>query len=137
MTGKTDVAVANQMNKWLVPAVGLVIGILIAAAEMGRNAAPWQAAISFSIVTGYALGLRYLQSRSETASLLSGMPIDERWESINNRALSLAAQIIAVILVVAFLVTQFGGGDGMTYALLGAAFAVAYLGGIVWYRWRQ
>ena len=124
-------------SKWLVPAVGFVIGILMAAAELGRNAAPWQAALAFAIVAAYALGLRLLQSKSETASLLSGLPIDERWESINNRALALAAQVIALVLLAAFLITQFSGGDATPYAMSVAVFAVAYLGGIVWYRWRQ
>jgi hypothetical protein len=62
-------------------------------------------------VAGYAIALRLLQSRSDMASLLSGLPRDERWDSINLRALSLAAQVIAVVLV-------------------GAVFAVAYLGGL-------
>ena len=124
-------------SKWLVPVAGFVIGILIAAAELGRNAAPWQAALAFAIVAVYALGLRLLQSKSETASLLSGLPVDERWESINNRALALAAQVIAVILLAAFLVTQFGGGDATPYAATLAVFSVAYIGGIAWYRWRQ
>ena len=124
-------------SKWFVPAVGFVIGILMAAAELGRNAAPGQAALAFAIVAAYALGLRLLQSRSETASLLSGLPVDERWESINSHALALAAQVIAIVLLAAFLITQFSGGDAMPYAMAGALFAVAYLGGIVWYRWRQ
>ena len=124
-------------SKWLVPAVGFVIGIVMAAAELGRNATPWQAALAFAIVAAYALGLRLLRARRKTASLLSGLPVDERWESINNHALSLAAQVIAIVLLAAFLITEFGGGDATPYALLGAAFAVAYLGGIVWYRWRQ
>jgi hypothetical protein len=124
-------------SKWFVPAVGFVIGILMAAAELDRNAAPWQAALTFAIVAVYALGLRLLQSKSETASLLSGLPVDERWESINNRALALAAQVIAVILLVAFLVVRFGGGDAMPYAGSLAVFSIAYIGGIVWFRWRQ
>jgi hypothetical protein len=41
------------------------------------------------------------------------------------------------VLVLAFLVTQFAGGDSTPYAWLGAVFALAYLGGILWYRWRQ
>ena len=127
----------TTLSRWFVPAVGFVLGLLIAAAEMGRNAAPWQAALAFAIVAGYALALRALQSRSDMASLLSGLPRDERWESINLRALSLAAQVIAVVLVGAFLVTQFTGGDADTYARLGAIFAVAYLGGLVWYRRRS
>ena len=62
------------------------------------------------------------------------MPRDERWESINLRALSAAAQLLAVLLVTAFLVTQFAGLDATPYAWLGAAFAATYLGGLVWYR---
>jgi hypothetical protein len=127
----------TTLSKWFVPAVGLVLGLLIAAAEMGRDAQPWQAVLAFAIVAGYALALRALQSRSDMASLLSGLPRDERWTSINLRALSLAAQVMAVVLVAAFLVARFGGGDADTYARLGAIFAVAYLGGLIWYRSRS
>jgi hypothetical protein len=127
----------TTLSRWFVPAVGLVLGLLIAAAELGRNASPWQAALAFAIVAGYALALRALQSRSDMASLLSGLPRDERWTSINVRALSLAAQVMAIVLVGAFLVTQFNGGDADTYARLGAVFAVAYLGGLIWYRSRS
>ena len=127
----------TTLSRWFVPAVGLVLGLLIAAAELGRNASPWQAGLAFAIVAGYALALRALQSRSDMASLLSGLPRDERWESINVRALSLAAQVMAIVLVGAFLVAQFSGGDADTYARLGAIFAVAYLAGLVWYRRRS
>jgi hypothetical protein len=125
------------MSRWVVPAVGFVLGLLIAAAELSRQASPAQAAVGFLIVAGYAIALRLLQSRSDMASLLSGLPRDERWESINLRALSLAAQVIAVVLVGAFLVTQFGGADSTSYAWLGAVFAAAYLGGLLWYRSRS
>ena len=127
----------TRLSKWLVPAVGFVLGLLMAFALLGRHASLGQAAVAFVIVAGYAIALRALQSRSDMASLLSGLPRDERWESINLRALSLAAQLIAVVLVGAFLVTQFGGGDSMPYAWVGAVFAVAYLGGLAWYRNRS
>jgi len=127
----------TTLSRWFVPAVGLVLGLLIAAAELGRNASPLQAAVAFVIVAGYALALRALQSRSDMASLLSGLPRDERWTSINVRALSLAAQVMAIVLVGAFLVTKFSGGDADTYARLGAIFALAYLGGLIWYRARS
>jgi hypothetical protein len=126
----------TQLSKWLVPAVGLVIGLLMAAAMLGHQATPGQAALAFAIVAVYAIALRLLQSRSDVASLLSGLPRDERWESINLHALSLAAQLVAVLLVTAFLVTQFGGSDSTPYTWLGAAFAAAYLGGLVWYQRR-
>jgi hypothetical protein len=128
---------STQLSKWFVPAVGFVIGLLMAAAMLGRQASPAQAVLAFAIVAAYAVVLRLLQSRSDLASLLSGLPRDERWESINLRALSLAAQLIAVLLVAAFLVTQFGGSDSTPYAWLGATFGVAYLGGLVWYQRRS
>jgi len=125
------------MTRWVVPAVGFVLGLLIAAAALGREASLAQAAIAFACVAGYGVLLLVLRSRSDVASVLSGLPRDERWESINLRALSLAAQVLAVILVGAFLVTSFGGGDPLPYAWVGAVFALAYLGGILWYRARS
>ncbi len=127
----------STISRWTVPIVGFVLGILIALSMLGSDATPAQAAIAFAIVAGYAIVLRLLQSRSDVASLLSGMPRDERWESINLRALSLAAQVIAVAIVGAFLVTQFGRADATPYAWLGALFAAMYLGGILWYRQRS
>ena len=124
----------NMVSKSLVPIVGLILGLLIAAAELGRNASPAQALVAFSVVAGYAIALRFLQSRSDLASLLSGLPRDERWASINLQALSLAAQLVAVVLVLAFLVVEFGGGDAWPYAWVGAVFGTTYLGGLVWYR---
>ena len=127
----------TQLYRWFVPAVGFVLGLLIAAAQLGRDASPVQAALAFAIVAGYALALRALQTRSDMASVLSGLPTDERWVSINLRALSFAGQVIAVVLVVAYLVTEFSQGDATTYAQLGAVFGVAYLGGLAWYRSRS
>ncbi|HEY6058792.1 MAG TPA: DUF2178 domain-containing protein [Candidatus Limnocylindrales bacterium] len=127
----------TAMYKWFVPGLAFVIGLLIVAAELGAGATPAQAAIAFGIMAIYAVALRLLQSRSDTASLLSGIPVDERWASINGRALSLAAQVVAIALVIGFLVTRFGGGDAVPYAWVGAVFGVAYLGGIAWYRWRS
>jgi hypothetical protein len=127
----------TTMSRWFVPVVGIVLGLLIAAAELGRGASPLEATVAFAIVAGYVLVLRALQSRSDMASVLSGLPTDERWASINVRALSLAGQVMAIVLVAAFLVTRFGGGDATTYAQLGAVFGIAYLVGLAWYRMRS
>lgn len=127
----------TTLSKWFVPAVGIVLGLAIAAAEMARSGNPAQAAVAFAFVAGYVLILRAFQSRSDMAMLLSGLPRDERWTSINVRALSMAAQVMAVVIVIGFLATQFGGGETDTYARLGAIFAVAYVGGLIWYRSRS
>ena len=124
-------------NRLLVPVVAFVIGVLMAVALLGRHASVAQEAIAFAIMAGYSVCLLLLQSRSDMASLLSGLPRDERWASINLQALSLAGQVIAVMLVGAFLVVQLGGGDATPYAWLGAVFGLAYLGGLAWYRIRS
>jgi hypothetical protein len=129
--------VTNRWYKWFVPILALVVGLLMAFAEMGQRASAFQVILAFAIVGAYALALVVLQSRSETVSLLSGLPVDERWASINQRSLASAAQVIAVVLVGAWIVVEFAGGDAMPYASMAVVFAVAYLGSILWFRWRS
>ena len=124
-------------SRWAVPAFGFILGLVIAVAELVNGVSLAETAIAFAIVAGYALGIGLLQYRSETARLLTGGPVDERWDSINQRALSLAAQAMAVVLAVTFVGVSFAGGNATPYAILGAVFALSYLGGILWYRWRS
>jgi len=124
-------------SKFVTPAVGLILGAVMAVVEYGRNASLGEAALVFAIVGGYTLAILLLQSRSETMSLLSGLPIDERWQAINQQALASAAQIMALVLVVAFIGVEAAGGDAMPYAWVAAVFALSYLGSILWYRWRS
>jgi hypothetical protein len=125
------------MSRWVVPVFGIVLGILFAIALAGQHASIAQIAVSVVIVVGYAAAVQLLQRRSDVAGLLAGRPVDERWSQINERALSLAAQVTAVVLVVAFLVASFTGGDALPYAWVGAVLAVSYLAGIAWYRARS
>jgi hypothetical protein len=103
----------TTLSSWFAPTLGFVLGVLV------------------------VLSLRALESRSGVARLVSSLPRDERWMSINLRAQSLAAQVLAIVLIGAFLLTQFNGGDADAYARLGAILAAAYLGGLVWYRSRS
>jgi len=119
------------------PATGVVLGLLIGLAELSRGAAPAMAAVSVVIVVAYAAVISLLRSRSETAGLLSGLPVDERWESIHMRAMAAAAHILAVVLVAAFVAVEFGGGDAMPYAGIAAVLAATYLGSVAWLRWRS
>jgi hypothetical protein len=126
-----------EMARWLVPGLSIVLGVLIALALAGQHAAPWQIAVSVAVVLGYAVAIQLLQRRSDVAQVLVGRPADERWALINDRALSAAAQVTASLLVIAFLVATFTGGDALPYAWVGAALALAYLGGLLWYRARS
>ena len=127
----------NSGPRWLMPATGLGLGFLVAAADYLRNGSLVGSAASFSIIVVYALAVVLVSRRSETASLLAGRPVDERWQSINLRALASAAVVMALVLLGAFVVAEIRGGDPMPYAWLAAAFAASYGGFILWFRWRS
>ena len=115
-------------RQWVVTAfkVGLVVFLMWL----------WHAYLMFAMIGASTLALRTFVSRSETASTLLGVPVDERWESINTRAWALAAQVVFVLLVAILVAMQVLGWDSRPYLLLGAALATAYLGAVLWYRWR-
>ncbi len=127
----------KNRSKWVTPAFGLAMATLIAAVDYHRGGSAAEALVSFGIVAGYSLFLLVLQSRSETASLLAGLPVDERWISINDRALARSAQVMAVFLSAAFITLEFTGGDAMPYAWSALVLVVAFLTATVWYRWRS
>jgi hypothetical protein len=127
----------NRIEKWVTPAFGLVLAVVMAAVELRRSGSAPQAIAVLAIVGGYAVAVFILRSRSETFGLLAGVPVDERWASINQRALASAAVVIAVATVGAFVIVEYSGGDPMPYALMASIFALAYLGSILWFRWRS
>ncbi len=127
----------KNRNRWITPVFGVVLALAIAAVEYHRTGSAAEGALAFAIVAGYAVFVLVLQSRSETASLLAGLPVDERWMSINHRALAAAAQVMAVFLSAAFIGTEFAGGDAMPYAWSALVLVVAYLTATLWYRWRS
>jgi hypothetical protein len=129
--------VTTSKSRWVGPLVAVALGLLGAAAALAHQSSLAEAAIIFAAVTGYPLLVLASGWRIDVGSALSGRPRDERWDWIHMRALSLAAQTLAVLLAGAFLVTSIGGGDPVPYALLGAGFAATYLGGVAWYRTRS
>jgi hypothetical protein len=127
----------TTMRSWVGPAIAVALGLLAAVAAIGHQASLAEAAVLFLSVTAYPIVVLVSGYRFDLGIVLSGRPRDERWQSIHERSLSLAAQVLAVLLAGAFLWTSIGGGDPTPYAWLGAGFAVTYLAGIVWYRARS
>jgi hypothetical protein len=126
----------NRIEKWVTPAFGLVLAAVMALVELRRSGSALQAVAIFAIVGGYAAVVFVLRTRSETFGLLAGVPVDERWRSINQRALATTAQLMALVLVASFLGVEATGGDGMPYAWTACVLALGYLGSILWFRWR-
>ena len=116
--------------------VGLIIGIVFGVAGVLGGAPAWQAAISAVIPIGYALVVTLLARRSETASVLAGRPVDERWELFNLEASAWALGLAAVVALGAFVVAEVTNGDWGPYALMCSVMAIGYVGGLVVMRLR-
>ena len=116
--------------------VGVVAGLVIGAAELVGGGTIALAVISTAIPIGYALLVTLLARRSETASVLAGRPVDERWEVMNQEAAAWALGISAIVILAAFVVADATGGDWQPYAFTGAVMAVAYVGSLAVIRLR-
>jgi hypothetical protein len=116
--------------------VGIVAGLVIGAAELVGGGTIARAALSTAIPIGYGLLVTLLARRSETASVLAGRPVDERWEVMNQEAAAWALGISAIVILAAFVVADATGGDWQPYAFSGAVMAVAYVGSLAVIRLR-
>lgn len=116
--------------------VGVVAGLVIGAAELIGGGTPGRAAISTAIPIGYGLVITLLARRSETAGVLAGRPVDERWELMNQEAAAWAFGLSAIVILGAFVVADATGGDWRPYAFSGAVMAAAYVGSLALIRLR-
>ncbi|TAK00140.1 MAG: hypothetical protein EPO36_09700 [Chloroflexota bacterium] len=116
--------------------VGVIAGLVIGAAELVGGGTVLQAAISAAIPIAYALLVTLLARRSETAGVLAGRPVDERWELMNQEAAGWAFGLSAIVVLGAFVVADATGGDWLPYAFVGAVMAIAYVGSFVYLRLR-
>jgi hypothetical protein len=89
-----------------------------------------------AIVAGYTTVLAVFRTRSETASVLAGLPVDERWQAINLHALAAAGMIAAFVALGGFAVAVATGHDWFGFAIVAVTIGLAYIGGVIWYRWR-
>jgi len=117
-------------------AAGIVCGLVIAGADLAGGGSVGKAGLSLGIVLAYALAVTVLGRRSETMSALAGRPVDERWEHINLEACAWALGLSAVVVLIAFVVTDATGGEWLPYAFMGAVLALSYVGSLVVLRFR-
>jgi hypothetical protein len=120
---------------WWLILVGLVIGGALGAADW-LGGSPLRAVTDVAIVAGYSLILTVLRSRSETASVLAGLPVDERWQAINLHALATAGVIGALVALGGFGLAVATGHDGSGFAIVAGAVGISYIGSVIWYRSR-
>jgi hypothetical protein len=131
--------VANKSifgSRWWLVLVGLAVGGVLGLADLVATGSSSRAFIDVAIVVGYTVVLALFRSRSETASVLAGLPVDERWESINLHALATAGLIAAVVSLGGFVAAEVTGHDWSAFAIVAGVIGVSYIGGVIWYRWR-
>jgi hypothetical protein len=118
-------------------AVGIVIALVMAGADLAGGESPAKAALSAVIVLGYAAIVTVLGRRSAVASALAGRPLDERWEHIGLEACALALGISGIVILAAFVITEATGGDWKPYALMAAVMGLSYFGALGFVRARH
>ena len=118
-------------------AVGLVVGFAIGASEVAAGGSAFAIAAGAGFPIAYALLVTILGRHSETASVLAGRPVDERWQHFNLEASTWALGVSAIVVLAAFVVVQASGGDYLPYAFMGAVMAIAYIGSLVLIRLRD
>jgi len=117
--------------------VGVIIGLVMGAAEQIGSGIAWRAALSTVIPIGYAALVTVLAPRNEAASALAGRPVDERWEHINLEAATWAFGATAIVVLAMFVGVDAQGGDWHPYAFMAAVMAVAYVGSLLLVRLRH
>ena len=117
--------------------VGLVIGLVIGASEVAAGGSPVRILLGGGIPIAYAVLVSVVARRSETASVLAGRPVDERWMQMNLTASTWALGVSALVVLAAFVVVQASRGDYLPYAFVAAVMALSYFGSLVLLRLRD
>jgi hypothetical protein len=121
-------------KKWAVPIFLVAMGgVYLVAFWAGGEVWAGVGAAVFMVVVAVLL---FFGGHSEVVRVLRGQPSDEMWRSFNMRAIWFASEVLAVVVVGAFVYEIARGQDGQPYALLGFVFAAAYVAALLWLRWR-
>jgi len=129
--------VTTTIRRSPVLAVGILIGLALAVAELVAGTALWQAGLAAFFPIAYAVIVTLLSSRSEAASLLAGRPMDERAEHINLEASAWTLGVSGVVVLAAFAVAEASGGDWAPYAFIATVMGLAYIGSLLVVRLRH
>jgi hypothetical protein len=116
-------------SKWLLPAVFVVCGLLVAGAALVAGDVGY-ALFAIAFFTAVAIAIA-AGGRSETIRGLRGDGTDERFRAIDLSATAFAGSVVILAVVIAFVVQIARGQDGNPYAWLAAIGGAAYIGAYV------
>ena len=121
--------------RWGVPAFGLLLGVaLFVASTLGGQ--PGLGLAMFAVMAIYTVVLVVFGRRSETVGLLRGQPVDERLASFSIHATAVAGTVALLVAIAGFLWATARGQNGNDFAVVAAAGGLAYIGALLWFRWR-
>jgi len=113
----------------------LALGVVISAAiVIGGNLT--SGLITFAAFAAFA-AFFYLGMRNETVAGLASPARDERWETINQRALTFSGAVVTLVLIVGWIADVLQGQDGSPYAEIVGGGAIAYFAAALWLRSRM
>jgi hypothetical protein len=89
-----------------------------------------------AVMVLYSAVLVAFGGRSETIGVLGGRPADERLAAFNILATAVAGTVAIAAAIGGFLWAIAQGQSGNDFAVVAAAAGIAYLGALLWFRWR-
>ncbi len=121
--------------RWGTPAFGILLGVLFfVASSLGGQPGVGLGMLAVMVVwSGF---LVIFAGRSETVGALAGRPVDERLAAFNVIATAVAGTVALLVAIAGFLWETAHGQSGSEFAIVAAAGGLAYLGGLLWLRWR-
>ncbi|WNM35932.1 DUF2178 domain-containing protein [Streptomyces sp. Li-HN-5-11] len=117
---------ATRGQRWVVPAVGLAIGVGYVAIFLARRD-PGMAVAGFLIMAAYVLLLVAASRRSEAIALLRGETTDERRHAINQRAAAFTLHVLVLVLLAGFVTELLRGHSGHPWDWLCAVTGATYI----------
>ena len=121
--------------KWGMPAFGLLVGVVLFAAS-AAGGQPGLGLGMFAVMVIYSGVLVAFGARSETIGVLRGQPTDARLASFSLAATAVAGLAAIIVALGGFLWQIAHSQSGLDFALVAAAAGIAYLGALLWFRWR-
>ena len=110
---------------------GLIVGVVLGAAELAGTGNPLRAVASGGVPIVYGAAVTWLRRRGDTLSVLAGRPVDERAAHVGEEASTWAFGLTAIAVVVAVAWQVAARGDWTPYAAVAVVMAVAYLGSLL------
>jgi len=126
MPTMSERSLSTRARRWQAPAFAVLMGVVFLVGGAARGRVGLGLAMA-AIMFGYAAFLIAFTRRVESIALLAEESVDERRAHIQLRANAMTGNVLITVILGAFLVQLFTGGDTRIWTALGALGALTYL----------